>query len=223
MFSIAIDGPSGSGKSTAAKLLAKKLGCIYVDTGAMYRAVAYFCIENNVNLDSAESVEKAILNDINISLVFEDNMQKLSLNGAFVTELLRTQQVAEGSSKVASYDGVRKRLVEIQQNIAKTNSVIMDGRDIGTCVLKNASLKIYLDASVSVRTNRRISELSEKGVKADYEKTKEEIIKRDLRDKTREISPLKVAEDAIILNSDNMTIEQVVEFIEGLVKKCCIL
>jgi len=209
--SIAIDGPCGSGKSTVAKKVADKLGFLHVDTGAMYRAVAYHCITAGVSLTDEIKIIK-IAESINITLAKDlvDKSQRIFLNDQDVTELIRTQQVAEGSSFVAGIKEVREKLVDIQRKIAKRSNVVMDGRDIGSFVLKDASLKVYLDADVTIRAKRRLDELFEKGQGADFETVKEEIKMRDLRDMSREFSPLIKADDAKIIDTTNMNIDEVV-------------
>lgn len=206
--SVAIDGPAGSGKSTAAKEISKSLGYIYVDTGAMYRSVALYCIENGINTADSVSVEKALEN-INIDIKYEDGVQQIYLNGDNVTKKIRSQSAAEGASAVATIKKVREKLVYMQKKISLKNNVVMDGRDIGTCVLPDATVKIYMDADVSVRAKRRLGELKERGIACDFEKIKQEIIKRDENDKNREFSPLKAADDAIFFDSTNKTAEDV--------------
>lgn len=216
-YNIAIDGPAGAGKSTIAKLLSKKLGFIYVDTGAMYRALAYFFIKNGFNKDDetkiCESVKKA-----NVTLRFVDGEQQVFLNDENVTKYLRTEEVGNMASISSVFREVRAQIFDLQQTIAKENDVIMDGRDIGTVVLPNADLKIFLTASVEERAKRRYLELKEKGENPDIEKISQDIKERDNRDMTREIAPLKKADDAVLLDTSNMTIEEVVEKIASYVK-----
>ena len=208
-ISIAIDGPSGAGKSTVAKEVAKVAGIIYVDTGAMYRAVALYYIQNGVDLTDAAAVEEG-LNDISIDISHdENNRQRLILNGKDVTEALRTQLVAEGSSVTAAYPTVRQKLKTLQQSLAQKHSVVMDGRDIGTHVLPNASLKIFLDASLDERIIRRMGELKAIGQPADYETVKKEINIRDERDINREHAPLSRAKDAVYIKTDGMTVADI--------------
>lgn len=214
-YSIAIDGPAGAGKSTVAKRIAKDLGFIYVDTGAMYRAMTYYFVKNNVNVaDSASMSQMCDLADITI--VYQDGEQQVMLNGENVTPYLRTEEVGNMTSVVSVNGEVRRKLVELQQKLARTESVVMDGRDIGTCVLPQAQLKIYLTASSLTRANRRYKELTEKGIACNIEEIETDIIDRDERDMNREISPLRQAEDAILVDSSDMTIEEVVEHIKGL-------
>lgn len=206
--SIAIDGPAGSGKSTVARLVAKKLGFVYVDTGAMYRTVGLYCAENSIDLENMDEVKKA-LQKVNIELKYDEGVQHIYLNGEDVSSAIRVQRIAEYASKVAAIGVVREKLVEMQRNIAENGNVVMDGRDIGTNVIPNAKAKIYLDASVDVRTERRCHELEEKGVSFDKNIIREEIIERDIFDKNRKINPLTIAEDATIIDTSYMTIEEV--------------
>ena len=217
-FSIAIDGPAGAGKSTVAKQVAKMLNFIYIDTGAMYRAIGYYCLNNNVDILNEEMVNNS-LNNINIELKFIDNLQRIYLNNEDITDLIRTQEVGKAASSVSVYSKVREKMVSMQQNIARDNNVVMDGRDIGTVVLPNANLKIFLTASSLERAKRRYKELLEKGISEDLETIKKEIEERDYRDSNREISPLKQADDAIFLDSSNMTLEEEIEYILKLYKE----
>ena len=206
--SIAIDGPAGSGKSTVARLVAKKLGFVYVDTGAMYRTVGLYCAENSIDLENMDEVKKA-LQKVNIELKYDEGVQHIYLNGEDVSSAIRVQRIAEYASKVAAIGVVREKLVEMQRNIAENGNVVMDGRDIGTNVIPNAKAKIYLDASVDVRTERRCHELEEKGVSFDKNVIREEIIERDNFDKNTKINPLTIAADATIIDTSYMTIEEV--------------
>lgn len=214
-YKIAIDGPSGTGKSTTAKILAKDLSFIYIDTGAMYRAVGLYCYRNNIDIDNEEDVIKS-LDNIKINIFYKDGNQEIELNGEIVSKEIRENHISKCASVVSQYKEVRERLVALQQELAKKNSVIMDGRDIGTVVLPDADLKIYLVASNDVRAERRYKELIEKGQDVDLEKIKEELKERDFRDSNRENSPLKQADDAILLDNSNMTIEEVVEKVKQL-------
>ena len=210
---VAIDGPSGAGKSTVAKEVAKAAGIIYVDTGAMYRAVALHNIQKKHKLTDSEAVE-ASLPDISIDIKHDSGkQQRLILNGEDVTEALRTQEVAEGSSVVASYQAVRQKMMALQQSIARSHSVVMDGRDIGTFVLPDAQVKIYLDAGLETRVKRRMGELQANGQSADYEKIRCQIEKRDHRDMTRAFAPLTIADDAIYILSDNLKVQEIVMMI----------
>jgi cytidylate kinase len=218
-FAIAIDGPAGSGKSTVAKIIAEKMGIIYVDTGAMYRAVALFCIRNGVNTTD-EAAVNMLLPKIKIRIVLEYGVQKIFLEDEDVSGKIRTQEVGQGASDVGLILEVREKLVEIQRDLAKGTSVIMDGRDIGTNVLTNAQVKIYLNASVEERAKRRLGELEGNGIKADIDEVRKQILFRDKNDMTREHNPLKKADDAIELDTTNMDINQVVsEIIEIKEKK----
>lgn len=211
-FNIAIDGPAGAGKSTIAKQAAKKLGFVYVDTGAMYRTMALYFIR--LGIDSGdEAAIAAACQDVDVTIRYEDGAQQVILNGENVSGLIRTEEVGRMASAVSVYMPVRNKLVELQRQLAKKTSVIMDGRDIGTCVLPDAPAKIYLTASVEVRARRRFNELLEKGVECDIREIEADIEDRDYRDMHREHSPLKQADDAVLLDSSHMTIEQVVDSI----------
>ena len=211
-FAIAVDGPAGSGKSTLAKAIAKKLGIIYVDTGAMYRALAYFCMEQGVDtLKEAEVMP--LLEKINLRIEPGKGLQKIFLNGTDVTDRIRTQAIGQGASNVGTIQGVREKLGQLQRDMAEEYSVIMDGRDIGTKVLPDAAVKIYLDASVEERTRRRMGELTEKGESPVFDVVKEEIIKRDNADMTREHHPLYQAADAILVDSTAMNSEEAVAYV----------
>ena len=216
MNSIAIDGPAGAGKSSIAKALSKRLGYIYIDTGAMYRAVALFFLENNV-ADGTDSRIESLLDKLEISIKYEDGAQKVILNGEDVTGKLRLEEIGKLASKFSAIGSVREKLVALQRKLAQKENVVMDGRDIGTVVLPNADLKIYLSASSKVRAKRRYLELLEKGqTDLDINDIEDEIIKRDMN---REISPLKQADDAYYLDSSDMTLEEVVSKILSMVKE----
>ena len=216
-YQIAIDGPAGAGKSTIAKKVAKKMGYIYVDTGAMYRAMALFMIKQGIDPGDATSIEEAC-KIADISIEYRDGEQVVLLNGENVNAYLRTEEVGNMASVTSVNAKVREKLVELQQKLAKTKDVVMDGRDIGTVVLPNAEVKVYLTASSLVRAQRRALELEAKGESADLSKIEADIIERDNRDMTRAISPLKQAEDATLIDSSYMTIDEVVEAILNLVK-----
>ena len=216
-MNIAIDGPAGAGKSTIAKKVAKKMGYIYVDTGAMYRAMALFMIKQGIDPCDATSIEEAC-KIADISIEYRDGEQVGLLNGENVNAYLRTEEVGNMASVTSVNAKVREKLVELQQKLAKTKDVVMDGRDIGTVVLPNAEVKVYLTASSLVRAQRRALELEAKGESADLSKIEADIIERDNRDMTRAISPLKQAEDATLIDSSYMTIDEVVEAILNLVK-----
>ncbi|WHE86248.1 (d)CMP kinase [Lachnoanaerobaculum gingivalis] len=219
MNSIAIDGPAGAGKSSIAKALSKRLGYIYIDTGAMYRAVALFFLENDVK-DGTDSRIESLLEKLEISIKYEDGAQKVILNGEDVTGKLRLEEIGKLASKFSAIGSVREKLVALQRKLAQKENVVMDGRDIGTVVLPNAGLKIYLSASSKVRAKRRYLELLEKGhTDLDINEIEDEIIKRDEADMNREISPLKQADDAYYLDSSDMTLEEVVSKILSMVKE----
>lgn len=211
-FAIAVDGPAGSGKSTVAKMVARKLGIIYVDTGAMYRTVALYCTQENIPLEE-EAAVVAALDGLNMRIQPDTEGQRIFLNEEDVTAKIRTAEIGKGASVVAAYQEVRERMVELQQEMAREQSVIMDGRDIGTVVLPHAEVKIYLDADAGERARRRVGELEAKGETADFEEIKKMIIQRDYNDMHREHSPLKKAEDAISLDSTGMSIEEVLQAI----------
>lgn len=208
-FSIAIDGPAGAGKSTIAKSIAKQLGFIYVDTGAMYRAMALYFLRNQIEATDSASIEKTC-SDADITIEYKNGEQIVVLNGENVNGLIRTEEVGKMASASSVNKSVRLKLVELQQNLAKKENVVMDGRDIGTYVLPNANLKIYLTASSKERARRRWAELKEKGIHSDLNDIEKDIIERDHRDMNREFAPLKQAEDAIYLDSSDMTIEEVI-------------
>ena len=217
-YSIAIDGPAGSGKSTVAKEIAKKLGLLYVDTGAMYRTVGLYCIKNGIDLQQQSHIVSA-LKKIDMKIELSDGMQMIFLNGENVTQKIRTQEAGKAASAVAAILPVREKLVEIQRNLAKGHSVIMDGRDIGTNVLPDAAVKIYLNASVEQRTKRRCYELAMMGKTWDKKQIEQQIIQRDESDMNRKYHPLKKAEDAIEIDTSFMSIEEVVFKILNIVKE----
>lgn len=211
-MNIAIDGPAGAGKSTIAKLVAKRNGFIYVDTGAMYRAIGLYFIQNQVDAEDDEAVSLAC-DKIAVEIKYENEEQQVYLNGVNVSKEIRQEQVGNMASKVATKQAVRTKLLHLQRELAASQNVVMDGRDIGTFVLPDAQLKIYLTASVETRANRRYKELMEKGQGADLEQIKADIEARDYQDMHREIAPLSQALDAVYLDSSDMNIEQVVEAI----------
>ena len=214
-YSIAIDGPAGAGKSTIAKKIAKQLGFIYVDTGAMYRAMALHILRKEIAADDNAAISQAC-EDADITIIYENGEQVVLLNGENVNGLIRTEEVGNMASASSVNGDVRKKLVSLQQKLAKTADVIMDGRDIGTCVLPDANVKVYLTASSAVRAKRRFDELTAKGVACDLDTIEKDIIERDERDMNREISPLKQADDAILLDSSDLSIDEVVEKIISL-------
>ncbi len=208
-MNIAIDGPAGAGKSTVAKLVAKNLGMIYVDTGALYRSIALYLLQNDID-GNDESAVAAALFDIQVAMTHEADGQHIILNGEDVTSHIRTEAVGNMASKTSAYAAVRQKLLSLQQDIAKEYDVVMDGRDIGTTVLPDAEVKIFLTASVDVRAKRRFDELTAKGEECDYDKIAADIAARDEQDRTRTLSPLRQAEDAYLLDSSNLTIDEVV-------------
>lgn len=211
-YNVAIDGPAGAGKSTIAKLVAKEKGYIYVDTGAMYRGLAIHFIKRGLKAEDIKGVVEAC-KDAEVSIVYENDVQQIYLNGENVTDMLRTEEVGNMASKTSAIPAVREKLLELQRTLAREKDVIMDGRDIGTNILPNADVKIYLTASVETRATRRYKELLEKGENCVYEEIAQDIKERDERDMNREIAPLKQAEDAILVDSSEMTIEEVVKTI----------
>ena len=216
-YNVAIDGPAGAGKSTVAKRVAKELGFIYVDTGAMYRAMAVYFLKQGLKPEEAEKIAAAA-KGANVSIAYEDGVQQVYLNGENVTSLLRTEEVGNMASVSSAIKEVRAQIFDLQRELARTKDVVMDGRDIGTNILPNADVKVYLTASVETRANRRYLELQEKGVACNLEEIAHDIEERDTRDMNREIAPLKQAEDATLVDSSNMTIEEVVEAIKNLCK-----
>ena len=209
-MNIAIDGPAGAGKSTIARLAAKELDFVYVDTGAMYRAIALYLLDNNTDIDNEEAL-KAALKQIHINIVYESGVQHVFLDLQDVSTEIRSERVGNMASKSSALAPVREKLLDLQRDIAAKNNVIMDGRDIGTNILPNAELKIYLTASVDVRAKRRYDELKLRGEEPDFEEIKKGIEQRDYQDMNRDIAPLKQAEDAVLIDSSDMTIAEVVD------------
>ncbi len=209
-YNVAIDGPAGAGKSTIAKLVAKEKGYIYVDTGAMYRGLAIHFLKKGIDPENKEAVAKAC-QDAEVTIGYENGIQQIYLNGENVTEMLRTEEVGNMASKTSAIPEVREKLLDLQRSLAREKDVIMDGRDIGTNILPGADVKIYLTASVETRAERRYKELKEKGEKCDLAEISRDIRERDERDMTREIAPLKKAEDAVLVDSSDMTIKEVVD------------
>lgn len=216
-YNIAIDGPAGAGKSTVAKRVAKELGFVYVDTGAMYRALGVYFIKQGLKPEETEKIALAC-KEAEVTIGYENGVQQVYLNGENVTGLLRTEEVGNMASVSSAIKEVRAQLLELQRELARTKDVVMDGRDIGTNILPNADVKVYLTASVETRANRRYLELKEKGIACDLNEIAHDIVERDTRDMNREIAPLKQAEDAFYLDSSNMSIDEVVDAIKKLCK-----
>ena len=215
---VAIDGPASSGKSTISKLIAKENHFVYLDTGAMYRVVTLAVLRNNISLDDYEAIEK-LVQTIEIGFSMQDGKQSVFMNGEDVTDEIRSVEVTRNVSAVSALKEVRTRLVHLQQEIAENHSIIMDGRDIGTVVLPQAEIKIFLVASVEERARRRFIENQEKGIEMSYEELVEDIRRRDHIDSTRKESPLRKAEDAIEVDTTKMTIEDVVKVVTSLIQK----
>ncbi len=217
MFQVAIDGPAGAGKSTIAKILAADLGFIYVDTGAMYRAMALSCLRNGIDVRDKEAVV-GHCEKIEVSLKYKNGEQQVLLNGENVNAYIRTEEVSQATSAISIYEGVREKLLNLQRQLGQEHNVVMDGRDIGTNVLKDAQVKIYLTASVNTRAKRRYEELVKRGIECNLKEIEEDIKKRDYRDMHREIAPLKQAEQAVYLDSSELAIEQVVGKIREMIE-----
>lgn len=218
VYNIAIDGPAGAGKSTIAKRVAKELSFIYVDTGAMYRAMAYHLLKQKINGADPEAIAAAC-QGAEISIEYRNGEQIVLLNGENVNAYLRTEAVGNMASVSSANPSVRARLLDLQRTLAAAQSVVMDGRDIGTTILPDADVKIYLTASSATRAERRYKELSEKGEACSIEKIQKDIEERDERDMNREISPLQQARDAVLVDSSEMTIEEVVDTITGIFRE----
>lgn len=218
---IALDGPAGAGKSTIAKALAAKLGLVYVDTGAMYRGLAIHFLRNNLAPDDEAGISEAV-KSADVSIKYEDGVQQVYLNGENITSILRDEEVGKMASASSVYTAVRTRLVALQQELARTTAVVMDGRDIGTVVLPDAGLKVFVTASVEERTDRRVRQLIEQGVTPDVEQIRKDIEERDYRDTHRENSPLKAADDAIIFDNTGYKLEQSVEYVYNIYKEKCL-
>ena len=216
-ISVAIDGPAGAGKSSIAKVAAKTLGIIYVDTGAMYRAAALYAVRNNININAESLIP--VLDDIKIDMRYEIDSQIILLNGEDVSGLIREPEISMGASAIAVIPEVRLKLVDIQRELAKKQSVIMDGRDIGTYVLPDAELKIYLTASIEERARRRYIEQTEKGIECDIKAVEKEIAERDKNDMSREFAPLKKADDAVFLDTSELNFEEAVSAVMTLIKE----
>lgn len=217
-INVALDGPSGAGKSTIAKAVAKRLEFVYVDTGALYRAIAYYVVKNGIDQNDENAVA-ACLNDIKVSMKYVDGEQRVVLNEQDVSDKLRTPEISMAASKVSAIPKVRQFLFQLQQDIARTNDIIMDGRDIATVVLPNAQVKIFLTAAAEERADRRFKELQEKGDPSTYEQVLEDIRRRDYNDTHRQVAPLRKADDAIEVDSTDMTVEEVIERIVEIIKE----
>ena len=216
-YSVAMDGPAGAGKSTIAKRVAKEKDFIYIDTGAMFRAMAIHFLRCGIAADDHEKISEAV-EDVDVTISYVNGEQQVFLNGENVTGQLRTEEVGNMASASSVVGDVRKKLLELQRQLAATANVVMDGRDIGTVVLPNADVKVYLTASVEVRAQRRYKELIEKGQAADLEQIKKDIEERDYRDMNRDIAPLRQAEDAVLVDSSYMSIDENVQAILDLIK-----
>lgn len=217
MINIAIDGPAGAGKSSVAKAVAAKLGFIYVDTGALYRSIGVNALRHNISTDNADAVT-AILPETKVELKYIDGTQRVILNGEDVSEAIRMPEASMAASNVSAIPAVRAFLLDLQRDMAKNNNVIMDGRDIGTVILPDADYKFFLTASAEVRADRRFKELKEKGIDVDYNALLEEIIQRDYNDSHRATAPLKQAEDAILIDSSNLTLDESIDAIVNRIK-----
>ena len=214
-YNVAIDGPAGAGKSTIAKLVAEEKGFIYVDTGAMYRGLAIHFLDRGIRAEETDKVIEAC-KDADVKIRYEEGVQQVFLNGTNITGRLRDEAVGQMTSKCSVIPEVRAKLLDLQRDLARTQDVIMDGRDIGTCVLPDADVKVYLTASVQTRAKRRYDELTAKGEACDLDEIARDIKERDERDMNRETAPLRQAEDAVLVDSSDMTIEEVVKEIAGL-------
>lgn len=214
---IAIDGPAGAGKSTISKFVAAEMGFLYIDTGAMYRAIGYKVLENNISLEESEKID-TLAKESNVEIKISDHGQSIYLDGVDVTDKIRTPEVSMAASKVSAIGGVRKTLVELQRKIAGSNNVIMDGRDIGTVVLPDAEIKIFLTATAEDRAMRRYLELKEKGMEVNYQDVLEDMQKRDYQDSHRAESPLKAADDATVIDTSGQTLGESVQVITDFIK-----
>lgn len=214
-YNVAIDGPAGAGKSTIAKLVAKEKGFIYVDTGALYRGLAVHFLNKGLHPEETDKIIEAC-RDAEVTIKYEEGIQQIYLNGTNITARLRDEEVGNMASKSSPIPQVREKLLKLQQGLAREQDVIMDGRDIGTCILPDADVKVYLTASVETRAKRRFDELTEKGISCSLEEIAKDIKERDERDMTRDTAPLKQAEDAVLIDSSHMTIKEVVAAIAAL-------
>ncbi len=217
-YSIALDGPSGSGKSTIAKAVAKELGYTYIDTGAMFRCIGLYCLEHDIPLFDEKKVVEA-LDHIQVDLLYEQGVQHVLLNGKDVSGLIREEEVGKATSAISGISQVREKLLDLQRGMADRYDVIMDGRDIGTVVLPNADLKIFMTASADVRARRRVEQLKAMGEDPDYMQIKKDLEERDYRDSHREVAPLKQADDAVLLDTSDLTVEEVKDRIISLMEE----
>lgn len=219
MINIAIDGPSGAGKSSIAKAVSAKLGYLYIDTGAMFRSLAYKALSLGIDIPKNPSALKEMLSSTNLTIERIDGEQHMILDGADITSKIRTPQVSKAASDIAVIDFVRSWLLNLERKLAKENNCIMDGRDIATCVLPNADVKIFLTSSAEVRAERRLKELIEKGINTTFEDVLAEMKYRDKQDSEREVAPLKMAEDATLADTSDKTFNESVELILGIIKR----
>lgn len=217
-MNVAIDGPAGAGKSTIAKIVAKEMGYVYVDTGAIYRTLALACIRNGLNAEDEQNISR-ICRSVKVELKYIDGEQVMLLDNENVNSLIRTEEVSRMTSSISVYKDVREQLIDLQREIAQKENVIMDGRDIGTFVLPDAEVKIYLTASAATRAKRRYDEQQAKGIECTLKEIEDDIQKRDYRDMHREIAPLKKAGDAVEIDTSEMTVNQVAEAIEDIIKE----
>lgn len=218
MVSVAIDGPAGAGKSSIARAAAERLHYIYVDTGALYRTIGLAAARSNTNIEDDDEISE-LLSKIDISILFLNGEQHVVLNNEDVSSEIRTEQASMMASRVSAIPTVRAYLLDMQRNFAKTDNILMDGRDIGTVVIPNADVKIFLTASPEIRARRRVAQLAEKGIEADYDEVLKDIITRDYNDSHRDIAPLKPAEDAILFDTSDITLDQSVEKLVNIVEE----
>lgn len=218
MVSVAIDGPAGAGKSSIARAAAERLHYIYVDTGALYRTIGLAAARSNTNIEDDDEISE-LLSKIDISILFLNGEQHVVLNNEDVSSEIRTEQASMMASRVSAIPAVRAYLLDMQRNFAKTDNILMDGRDIGTVVIPNADVKIFLTASPEIRARRRVAQLAEKGIEADYDEVLKDIITRDYNDSHRDIAPLKPAEDAILFDTSDITLDQSVERLVNIVEE----
>jgi cytidylate kinase len=218
IYQVAIDGPSGAGKSTIAKAVARQLGIDYIDTGAMYRTIALYLLRHHIDVEDEKTLQEA-LDNISVSISYDNGVQHMLLNGEDVTGMIRTQEVSDEASRSSAHPAVRQKLLQLQRGLADTCDVLMDGRDIGTKILPDAGLKIFLTASVDERAKRRYKELEEKGESVSFEEIRSQIEERDYRDTHREVSPLCQAADAVLLDTSDMDLDMVVSAIVNMAKE----